>query len=441
MLWASRIPLCPWSRETRGAVHGHRSGRKQSDHRVSGPHRAVRREGGARAGGTRAHQGVPRHAGGEARGPRDHVRHQHGHRRVLGEDPHRRSGQGLPALSRLQPRGGDRRSPAPIEHVRGAHGGPRQRARARQLGLPAGDHAHVHRDAQQGRDARRVPERVRGRVRRPGADGPARAPVHGRRGGVLSGRAAPGRRGHEAGGDRGARPAGARRAGSDQRLEPADGDVRAAHLRYGAVAQAGGDRGGDVHRGAAWQPEAVQRDAARVARLLRRDRVGQEHHEGPGRIRPRDGQDEDEGAGRVLDALDPAGDRRGARRHRVRARAGRDRAQRRRRQPDLRPRAAADADRRELPGIAGGAADGHGGRGHHDGVRAVGAAAEPADQPRAVAGAARLPGARAGLLLGPDAQPVHRRPSHRRAAHAVGAGVASSPSRRRPTRRTSCRWA
>ena len=72
--------------------------------------------------------------------------------------------QELPALSRLQPRGGDRRAGADRARAR-CDGGPGQRARARQLGLPAGDHAHVHRDAQQGRDAGRVPERVRGRVR------------------------------------------------------------------------------------------------------------------------------------------------------------------------------------------------------------------------------------------------------------------------------------
>ena len=60
--------------------------------------------------------------------------------------------------------------------------------------------------------------------------------------------------------------------------------------------------------------------------------------------------------------------------------------------------------------------------------------------PALSAGAAGLPGPRARVLLGPDAQPVHGRPPDRRAADAVGAGVASSRSRRRPTRRISSRW-
>ena len=99
-----------------------------------------------------------------------------------------------------------------------------------------------------------------------------------------------------------------------------------------------------------------------------------------------------------------------ARRDRLRALTGGDRAERRGRQPDLHSGDEADADRRQLPGLAGVAADGHGGRGHHDGLGAVRAAHEPPDQPGAVSRAARLPGPRARLLLRPDAQPVHRRP-------------------------------
>ena len=78
-----------------------------------------------------------------------------------------------------------------------------------------------------------------------------------------------------------------------------------------------------------------------------------EHHEGDRGLGSGHRQDEDQGAGRLLDALDAAGHRRRARCHRLRALAGGDRAQRRRRQSDLRPGAEADADRRQLPGIAG----------------------------------------------------------------------------------------
>ena len=53
--------------------------------------------------------------------------------------------------------------------------------------------------------------------------------------------------------------------------------------------------------------------------------------------------------------------------------------------------------------------------------------------PALSAGPARLPGARARLLLRPDAQPVHRRLAHRRAAHPLGAGVHPvDPGRGRP---------
>ena len=65
-----------------------------------------------------------------------------------------------------------------------------------------------------------------------------------------------------------------------------------------------------------------------------------EHPEGDRRLGPDDRQDEDEGPGRLLDALHAAGDRRGARRAGLRPLAGGDRAERRRRQPDLRARAA-----------------------------------------------------------------------------------------------------
>ena len=78
--------------------------------------------------------------------------------------------------------------------------------------------------------------------------------------------------------------------------------------------------------------------AARAARLLRRRaqrRRDPRLHPGE---RSRHRQDQDQGAGRLLDALDAAGDRRRPRRPQLGEEPGRDRAQRRRRQPDLRAR-------------------------------------------------------------------------------------------------------
>ena len=295
---------------------------------------------------------LPDHARGEAGRTRNHVRHEHRHRRVLREAAERRAGEGVPAVSRLQPRGRDRRAVpgrARARRDRGAH----QRARPRQLGLPARYHADVRGNAQQGRHARCLPEGIRGRVRRPRADGAARAAADGRRRSLstrASGCPAP-KRCDRAGI---AIPglARARRARGHQRVEPADRHVRPPPLRHGTVAQAGRHRRGDVDRGAARQPQAVPRQAARAARLPWRHRVGREHHEGRRRVGPDDRQDEDQGAGRLLDAVDAAGHRRRARRDRLRPVAGRDRAERRRRQPDLRARDEADADRRELPGLA-----------------------------------------------------------------------------------------
>ena len=81
------------------------------------------------------------------------------------------------------------------------------------------------------------------------------------------------------------------------------------------------------------------------------------------------------------------------------------------------------------------------GIGHHHGVRAVRAPPQPPDQPGPLAGAAGFPGARARLLFRPDAHPVHRRPPDRRAAHPLARPPASSPSPPPPTRRISSRWA
>ena len=61
--------------------------------------------------------------------------------------------------------------PAPHRTRARRDGRAHQRPRARQFRLPAGDHADPDRDAQQGRHAGRVPERLGRRVRRSGPDG------------------------------------------------------------------------------------------------------------------------------------------------------------------------------------------------------------------------------------------------------------------------------
>ena len=159
------------------------------------------------------------------------------------------------------------------------------------------------------------------------------------------------------------------------------------------------------------------------------------------RLGPDHRQDEDQGAGCLLHALHAAGHRRGAGRDRLRPLAGGDRIERGGRQPHLRAGTEIDADRGELPGFAGGAAHGYGGRGHHHGVRAVRAQTEPFDQPGPLAGTAGLPGARTRLLLRADAQPVHGGPPDRGAADPELRPPASSPSPPPRTRRTSSRWA
>ena len=92
----------------------------------------------------RAHQGLPRHARGQDQGARDHVRHQHRHRRVQRDRARRRPGAAVPALPRLQPRRRHRRARADRGRAR-RHGGAHQRPRPRQLGQPAGDHADAGR--------------------------------------------------------------------------------------------------------------------------------------------------------------------------------------------------------------------------------------------------------------------------------------------------------
>ena len=175
---------------------------------------------------------------------------------------------------------------------------------------------------------------------------------------------------------------GARRPRHHQRLQRAHRHERAALLRRRPLAAPGRDRRVDEPRGAARQPQALQQQAARAARLLRRRAQRRRHprlHPGE---RPRHRQDQDQGAGRLLDALDAAGHRRRPRRPRLGAEPGGDRAQRRRRQPDLRARGQAHADRRELPGHAGQPAHGDGRPGHHHGLRAQRAPAQPPGEHR-----------------------------------------------------------
>ncbi len=97
------------------------------------------------------------------------------------------------------------------------------------------------------------------------------------------------------------------------------------------------------------------------------------------------------------------------------------------------PEDAAHVDRRQLPGQPGRAADGHGRRGRHDGVRAVRAPPQPPDQPGSLAGTAGFPGAQSRLLFRADALAVHRRHADRRAADSLRAGQHPiHPGRRRP---------
>ena len=236
--------------------------------------------------------------------------------------------------------------------------------------------------------------------------------------------------------------AGPRRPGGDQRVEPADGHVGAAPLRHGALA-AGRPR---------LRRRCPSRRCSETSSPTTPRCTNCAASPGPSH-RPRTSCGSLEGSdlatGKMKTKVQDAYSMRstpqviGAARDAVAYRAdpGRDRIERRRRQPDLHPREEADPDGRQLPGHARRPADGHGGCGDHDGLRAVRAAAEPPDEPGLVPGTAGLPGPRARVLLRADAQPVHRRPSHRRTADPVGARRRSSPSRPRRTRKTSCRWA
>ena len=185
----------------------------------------------------RAHQGLPRDARGEDRGARDHVRHQHRHRRVQRDRARRRPGAAVPALPRLQPRRRHRRAGADRGRAR-RHGGARQRPRPRQLGQPPGDHADPGRAAQQGRHAGDELQGLGGRLRRPRPDGPDGARHDGRGRVLLPGRAHAQPRGARARRHPGPRAGGARRPRHHQRLQRPHRHERPALLRRRPLARA-----------------------------------------------------------------------------------------------------------------------------------------------------------------------------------------------------------
>ena len=130
-------------------------------------------------------------------------------------------------------------------------------------------------------------------------------------------------------------------------------DERDPDLRHQPLAQAGGDRLRHVARGAAGQPEALRPTASRAARLPRARCArasailqcieGSDLLTGKMKIKVQDAysmRSSPQVIGAAHDAL------------RWAAVAGRDRAQRRRRQPGLPARGEAHPDRRQLPGHA-----------------------------------------------------------------------------------------
>jgi histidine ammonia-lyase len=131
-----------------------------------------------------------------------------------------------------------------------------------------------------------------------------------------------------------------------------------------ALAEAGRDRLRDVARGAAREPQALRHAPARAARLRRRRAQrrgrsascieGSDLLTGKLKVKVQDAysmRSTPQVIGAAHDAVA------------LGAQPGRDRAERRRRQPDLPARGEPDAHRRELPGHARVAADGHGRRG------------------------------------------------------------------------------
>ena len=219
-----------------------------------------------------------------------------------------------------------------------------------------------------GRDPRGLREGERRGLRRSRPDEPDRPEPDGRGRELLPGRAHAheGRPGPRR--DPGAGPAGPRRPGRHQRLEPHHRHRLPAALRRRALDRPGRDRGRDDARGAARQHEALRGEAPRAARLPGGGEVRRQPAPRDGGLGPGDRQAQGQGPGRLFDALHAAGDRRAARPHGLRAQAVRDRAERRGRQSHLRARRRPRADRRQLPGHADQPAHRHGGRGPDHGL-------------------------------------------------------------------------
>ncbi len=340
---------------------------------------------------------MPGPARGQDPEERDHVRRQHRHRRAGQRRPDPGPGRAVPALPHLQPRRRLRQAHARGDRP-GGHPQPDQLPLPRPLGPAAGRHGDPHRAPQQGRDAGHVREGLGRRLRRPLADGPDGPRPHGRGRGLLQGRAPARRRGPQAGRHQAPRPPRPRRPGHDQRLERHRRHVRPDRLRRPPLAQDVRDRRGHDPRGPQRQHEGLRRAPAQDPRLSRRPGVGRQrpaHHRGeraPGPARQ-------EGPGRLQPPQHAAGRRRRPRRPQVGPLHGRDRAQRRGRQPGLLPRRAARPDRGELPGRAHGLRPRAPGHGRDDDRRPLGAPPQPADEPAPQRRPAGLPDQGRGHVL------------------------------------------
>ena len=311
--------------------------------------------------------------------------------------------------------------PAPIEYVRGGDGRADQRPRPRQFGLPPGDHPDPGGDAQQGGDAGGVPERLGGRLRRPGADGADGLLLMGEGEAFYQGERLPGQVAME-------------RAGIPiPGLQARDGlaAINGSNLLTAMSALHLYDMNRWLKQAeiaCAMSLEALLANmkpydirlhqlrgfsgAIRSAKAIMKCIEGSDLVTGKMKTKVQDAysmRSSPQVIGAAHDAiayarsqveieLNGVGDN-----------------------PIFLPEYQPDPDRGQLPGLAGLAADGYGRRGDHHGVRALRAAPEPPDQPGAERGAAGFPDQRRRDVLGHDAQPVHRRQPDRRAAHPVHA--------------------
>ena len=230
------------------------------------------------AAGPGTHPRMPRHARREDRGARDHVRHQHRHRRVLRGRAHRRAGQ-LFQRALVYNHAAGIGEPAPQEVVRGAMAG--------RINVHAHGNSGIRPEITQTlvamlnerRHAGRLPEGLGGRLRRPRPHGPARAARSWARA-SRSTRAS-------------ASPPGSpwsAPASPIPGLQARDGlgtinganvlTAMSALLLYDADALAapGRDRLRHEPRGPAGQPQALRHPPARAARLPRRRAQRGRHH-------------------------------------------------------------------------------------------------------------------------------------------------------------------